>query len=164
MRYHSCRLDRTPLSGLYFIGKEVVESLLVSVDSSEDEDCVAQQNRCVSVTRFRSHSFQSADLEPKLRRETVLVDVVHRVVTVPPSNHEHRIVTDNGSMSESIQRLSSSCLDLFPFKLLAFQCAAPEVVEARTPIVAREDVHRSFVKDYCVISSWSRWFTLCHET
>ena len=105
----------------------------------------------MAVTWFGPNTLQSADFKPELGGEAVLVNVVHRIVAVPPTDDKHRVVADDGSVAEPIQWLSACGLDLLPLELFVLQGAPPEVVKALSAVVSCEDVDGAVVEDDCVV-------------
>ena len=105
----------------------------------------------MSVSWLRAHSLEPADLEPEIRWETVLVDVVHRIVAVPAADHEHRVVADNRCVPKPVQRLGSLRLDHFPLILLLLERASVEVVVPVAAIVACKDVQGTVVEHHSVV-------------
>ena len=95
----------------------------------------------MTVSRLRPHALHSTYLEPKLRREAILEDVVHRVMSIPPADHKHGVFNDNRRMAEPLQRLRSRRLDQLPLVLLLLKGAPPKVVVPFTTIVAGKYVH-----------------------
>ena len=129
-----------PFAVLNLVTEQVVKSLLARVNSTKDEDGRVHDDSGVSIAWLRPYALQSPDLKPELRWEAVLVDIIHRVVAIPPTDNEHRVVTDDGSMAESIQWLCSRSLDHLPLELFVFKRAPPEVIIANTSVISRENV------------------------
>ena len=153
--------DFAPFARLDLIAEQVIEALLVRVHAAKDEDGLVHDHGRVSVARFRTHTLKASDLEPEVRRETVLVDIVHGVMAIPASDHEHRVVADDGSVSEPIQRLRPVRRDLLPLVLLLFESAFPEIIIPGTAIVARKHIQRAVVKNDGMIGPWTRLLSDC---
>ena len=97
---------------------DVVEPLLVRVHASEDVDVGATNDGRVPVSGLRRRAERPVDLVPVVGQETVLDDVVHRVVPVPASEHKHGVLVDDCGVTEPVERLGSFGVDLFPLVLL----------------------------------------------
>ena len=82
-------INPTPLSILNLIAKQIIETLLTGVDSTEDKNGLFHDNSGVPVTWLRSNTLESPNFKPKIGREAILVDIVHRVVTIPTAYDEH---------------------------------------------------------------------------
>ena len=117
----------------------------------------------MTIAWLGSHTFQSSDLEPEFRWEAILVDVIHCIVAIPPSNHEHRVVANDCCVAESVQRLRPRSLHLLPLIFLLFKSASPQIVVASSAIISGKNVHRAIVEDNCMVSSRIWWFTLSLE-
>lgn len=83
------RFYLSPLSFLEFVREDVVKPSLLRINSTEDDHALVASNSCVSVTRWRLDSSNSLNLIPILRNKRELVDVIHRVMTIPASKNEH---------------------------------------------------------------------------
>jgi len=89
LRYYTCRVHCCPLPILNLVGEEIVKPLLARVDPSEDENGLLHGDCGVAVAGFRPYTLKPSNLEPQFRREAILVNVVHRIVSVPPANDKH---------------------------------------------------------------------------
>lgn len=76
--------------------EQIIETLLVCVDTSKDDDFVLVGDGRVTVPGLWPGAFDPSDLEPQVGQERVLVDVVHGVVAVPSTYHEHEVFADYG--------------------------------------------------------------------
>ena len=83
------RFYLSPLSLLEFVREDVVKPSLLRINSTEDDHALVASNCCMSVTRWRLYSSNSLNLIPILRNKRELVDVIHRVMTIPASKNEH---------------------------------------------------------------------------
>ena len=118
----------------------------------------------MSIPGSRPRSLEPSYLEPKFSRETVLVDVVHRIVAVPAADHEHRVVADNRCVPEPVQRLGSLRLDHFPLVLLLLERASVEVVVPVAAIVACKDVQGAVVEHHSVVCARARRLSLALDS
>jgi len=150
-----CRLNLRPLARLHLIAKQVVETLLARVHTAKDKYGLVHDDGGVAIARLGPHAFESANFEPEIRREAILVDIVHRVVAVPAPNNEHGVVADDGSVAESIKWLRTLSLDHLPLVFLLLEGAAPEVIVAIPSVVACENVKRAVVEHYSVVCAWT---------
>ena len=82
-------INPTPLSILNLIAKQIIKTLLTGVDSAEDKNSLFHDNSGVSVAWLRSDTLKSPNFKPRIGREAVLVDIIHRVVTIPAAYDEH---------------------------------------------------------------------------
>lgn len=135
---------------------DVVESLLVCVNSSKNVDLAATNDSRVSIARLRRGSIRPVDLIPVIRKETVLKDIVHGVVPVPTTKYEHRVLEDDSRVAEAIQRLDTFALDLFPLVLAVLDAALVHVTESLLPVIAAVNEETAIPKDHCVVCPLAR--------
>ena len=151
LRYDACRVDLRPFAVLDLVAEQIVEPLLTCIYATKDKNCFLHYNGRVAIPRLRSDSFQTPYLEPELRWETVLIDVIHCIMAIPATDYKHRVVTDYCRVAKSIKRLRACRLHLLPLELLLLERAPPEIVIAGATVVPREHVHRAIVEHNCVI-------------
>lgn len=68
---------------------DVVKSLLVGIDATENVNIAAANHGRVSVTRLRWRSICSMNLIPIIGQKTILENVVHGVMAIPATEDEH---------------------------------------------------------------------------
>ena len=135
---------------------DVVEALLVRIDSAKDVDVGATDHGRVAVSRLGRRAIGPMNFIPIVGQEAVLEDVIHRVVPVPPSEDEHRVLIHHGGVAESVERLDAFTLYFFPLVLLVFDAAFEEIAEALLAIVASVDVEATIPEHNRVICSLTR--------
>lgn len=99
------------------------------------------------------------DLVPVVGQETVLEDVIHRVMTVPSAENEHRVLENNCGMSKSVEGLISFTFNLLPFVLLVFDATLVHVSKPFFAVITAINVKPSVPKNNCVVSSLAWTFT-----
>ena len=101
-RHYTACFNPCPLPSLHLVAKHIVEAHLTRIDTTKDENGLLHDDSWVSVPWLRPHTFEPSDLEPERRREAKLIDVIHCVVAVPATYHEHRVVAHYSGMTESV--------------------------------------------------------------
>lgn len=88
-------LKHIPASKLHIILEKIVKPLLARVNAPKDDYFIFESNGRMPVSRLGSCAFDPPYFKPQIAQERVLVDIIHSVMAIPPSNHKHHIITHN---------------------------------------------------------------------
>lgn len=144
--------DLGPFSLIYIKLMDVVESLLVCVNSSEDVYLVAANYCWVAVPRLRGRTVGSVNFVPVVRKKTVLENVIHGIVAIPTSKDEHRVLKHHCWVPKSIKRLYAITLYLLPFVLFVFDATFVHVSKPLLAVITPIHKQPSIPKHNCMIS------------
>ena len=115
LRNRACCFNFTPFAIFNFVAKQIIESLLVYVDATKNKYRFIHYDGRVPIARLRSDTFKTSNFEPKVWWEAILVNVVHCVMAIPSTDHEHRIAANDSCVTKSVQWLCAFGLNRFPF-------------------------------------------------
>ena len=130
----SLNLRPLPLVNVKLV--DVIEPLLVGIHSTKYVNIASANNSGVPVPWLGRRSVGSVDFIPIIRQETVLVDIVHGVVTIPAAKNKHGVLEYNGRVTEPVKWLASLTLYFFPFVLSVSDAALVHVAESFFAVVA----------------------------
>lgn len=95
-------VNLSPLSLINVELMDVVESLLVCVNSSKNVNLAPTNNCRVPIPWLRRRTVGPVNLVPVIGQETVLEDIVHSIVAVPTTKYKHRVLENNRGVTEPV--------------------------------------------------------------
>ena len=109
-------LNYIPCTSVIIIGECIIKPLLLNIDSAKYYHFVFYWDSWMTISRLRSYSFDSFDFIPgvwgyilihnrKDITETVMIEIVHGVFSIPAPKYYHLMVNDYCTVTKSIKRL-----------------------------------------------------------
>ena len=130
----------------------VIESLLIGVNSSKYVDLISTYYCGVSISRLRRRTVCTMNFIPVIGQETVLENIIHSIMAIPASKDKHGVLKDYSRMSKPVERLYSVTLYLFPLVLLILDAALVHVSKSLLAIIAAVNKQSTIPEHHSMIS------------
>ena len=114
----------------------IIESLLVCIDSTKNVNIATTYHCWVSISWLRWWAICSVNFVPIIWQKTILINIIHGVMTIPSTKNKHWILEDYSWVPKSIQWLDSVTFNLFPLVFFIFDAAFIHVTKSFLSIIS----------------------------
>lgn len=111
-------LNNTPSMSIIIIAECIIKPLLLNINTTKYDHFVFYWDSRMSISWLRSYSLNSFYFIPCIWGETVMIEIIHCVFSIPAPKYYHLMINDYCTVTQSIKRLRFTLrFDKFPFEV-----------------------------------------------